>query len=121
VANQGSNSVALYSINPATGLLTQLSQTIVLSAPVCVLPFFTQPPQPVLGVSPASNGSLQVGVGNGCGVLGYQLFQASALTSSPSWNMLAAGATGQTNFCLTNFVLTNTRPQAFFRVSVTNY
>jgi 6-phosphogluconolactonase len=117
VANEGSASVVLYSIDPVTGLLTNKSQSLAVSAPVCVLPFFTQPPQPVLGVFPADAGTLQVGIGNGCGALTYQLYQASALTSNTAWNLVACGACGQTNF-----VLTNNLPQGFICASVvTNY
>jgi 6-phosphogluconolactonase len=116
VANQGANTVVLYSIDPATGLLTMKAQSLAVSMPVCVLPFFTQPPQPVLGALPAANGALQVGLGNGCGALTYQLFQAQSLTS-PVWIPVACGSCGQTNF-----VLTNNLPQGFIRASVvTNY
>ena len=116
VANQGSNTIVLYSIDPGTGLLTMKAQSLAVSMPVCVLPFFTQPPQPVLGALPAANGALQVGLGNGCGALTYQLFQAQSLTS-PVWIPVACGSCGQTNF-----VLTNNLPQGFLRASVvTNY
>jgi 6-phosphogluconolactonase len=117
VANQGSNSVVLYAINPATGLLTMQAQSLAVSMPVCIVPFFTQPPQPVIGLSPAANGAFQVGLGNGCGALTYQLYQATALGSDAAWNPLACGACGQTNF-----LLTNNLPQGFFRAAVvTNY
>ena len=117
VANQGSSSVVLYSIDPGTGLLTLKAQSLAVSMPVCVLPFFTQPPQPVLGVFPAANAALQVGIGNGCGALTYQLYQAPALTSNPAWNPLVCGACGQTNF-----MLSNSLTQGFIRAAVvTNY
>jgi len=116
VANEGSNSVVLYSINPATGLLTRQAQSLAVSAPVCVLPFFTQPPQPVLGAPGVVNNTLQLQVGNGCGTLSYQLFQAPALNSNPAWTLLSNGACGQTNF-----VLTNNLPQGYLRALVTNY
>jgi 6-phosphogluconolactonase len=116
VASEGSNTVVLYSINPATGLLTMQAQSLAVSAPVCVLPFFTQPPQPVLGAPSVVNSTLQLQIGNGCNILSYQLFQAPALDSNPAWTLLSNGACGQTNF-----VLTNNLPQGFLRALVTNY
>jgi len=117
VADQGSNNILLFSIDPGTGLLTAKAQSLAVSMPVCVLPFFTQPPQPVLGMSPSANATLQVGIGNGCGALTYQLYQAPAMTSNAAWSLLACGVCGQTNF-----VLTNNLSQGFFRASVvTNY
>jgi len=116
VANQYLNNILLFSIDPGTGLLTQKPQTLTFNSPVCVQPFFTQPPQPVLGMPSVVNNTLQIGIGNGCSALIYQFFQAPALTSNPAWTLLSSGACGQTNF-----ILTNNQPQAFLRALVTNY
>ncbi len=119
VANQGSGTVVLYTIDPQTGKLTQTSQVLRLSQPVCIVPFFVQPPQPTLNISNGTNATtLQLTIGNAVRNLTYALYQASGLATNIGWNLLATGAPGQTNFTLTNNVL----PSAFFRASVvTNY
>jgi len=118
VANQDSGTVVLYSIAPRTGMLTPTSQVLRVSAPVCIVPFFTQPPQPTLSIlKEANNDTLGVGIGNGVGTLTYALYQANALTTNPVWNLLMTGVRGQTNFTLTNSVSSD-----FLRAGVvTNY
>ena len=118
VANQDSDTVVLYAVDPQTGMLTQTSQTLHVSQPVCIVPFFVQPPQPVLGISPAANNTLDIGIGNGVGTLTYTLSEAAALaTTNTTWNLLMTGARGQTKFTLTNNI-----SNGFLRAGVvTNY
>ena len=117
VANQDSDTVLLYTINLQTGMLTQTSQTLQVSKPVCIVPFFVQPPQPVLGISPAANNTLDIGIGNGVGTLTYALSEATVLATNTAWNLLMTGARGQTNFTLTNNI-----SNRFLRAGVvTNY
>lgn len=117
VANQDSNKVLLYSIHPQTGMLTDTGQSLTVSKPVCVLPFIVQPPQPVLVLEPLATDTLQLSVGNSLDLLTYQLYQSPAISTAMTWNLLATGSRGQTNFGFSN-----TQAQAFFRVGVlTNY
>ncbi|MFO1477372.1 MAG: beta-propeller fold lactonase family protein, partial [Verrucomicrobiota bacterium] len=117
VANQDSNNVLLYSIDPVTGLLTVKSTVLTLSKPVCILPFFITPPQPAVGMSDNGDGTLQLNLQNAFSSLTYEVHRAPALSAAPEWNLLATGIRGQTNFVLTNdWIL------AFFRAAVvTNY
>ncbi len=76
-----------------------------------------EPPQPVLFPQPATSNTFQLNVGNSLDLLTYQLYQSSALSAGMSWNLLATGSRGQTNF-----VVSSTLGQAFFRAGVlTNY
>ncbi len=113
VANQDSNTILLYSINLLTGALTPKSQSLLVAKPVCVLPFFVQPPQPVLRVSSAATGMLQVGIDNGYRMLAYELLSAPELSADMSWSLMMTGVRGQTNFSLSN-----TLPQSFLRARV---
>jgi hypothetical protein len=84
---------------------------------VCILPFILQPPQPVLTTSPTTTNTVLLSIGNGLDLLTYQLYQRPALSSGATWDLLTSGNRGQTNF-----VLSNTLAQGFFRVGVlTNY
>jgi len=76
------------------------------------------PRRPVQEQRPGwSQATIQVQDHDFVDLLTYQLYQATLMSPSTSWNLLTIGARGQTNF-----VLTNTLPQAFFRVGVlTNY
>ncbi len=118
VADQDSNDIRLYSINQQTGILTRITQTIgSVMKPVCILPFIFEPPQPVLSFLPAPANTLMLNIGNSLNGLIYQLYQAPVLSSGLSWNLVATGRSGQTNF-----VRTNTQIQQFFQVGVlTNY
>ena len=83
VASQDSGTVVLYTIDPQTGKLTPTSQTLRLSQPVCIVPFFVQPPQPILSLATATNNLLGIAIGNAVGALTYELEQATALNSIP--------------------------------------
>ena len=71
----------------------------------------------VLTTRAAGTDIFELGIGNSLDLLTYQLYQATAVSPTASWNLLATGGRGQTNL-----LLTNTLPQEFFRVGVlTNY
>ena len=117
VAGQNSGDIRLYTIDPESGQLTDTGKKLSVSAPVCIVPFILQPPQPVLTARAAGKDSFELGIGNSLDLLTYQLYQATAASPTASWNLLATGGRGQTNF-----LVTNTLPQEFFRVGVlTNY
>ena len=117
VAGQGSGDIRLYTIDPGNGQLTDTGKKFSVSMPVCIVPFIVQPPQPVLTTRAAGNDVFELGIGNSLDLLTYQLYQATALSPTAGWNLLATGGRGQTNF-----LLTNTLPQEFFQVGVlTNY
>ena len=117
VAGQTSNDIRLYSINPETGQLSDTGKKLSSSAPVCILPFLLQPPEPVVTLSPAANNTLQLSIGNSLNLLTYQLYRTPTLSAGMTWDLLATGERGQTVF-----VLTNTLEQEYFRVGVsTNY
>jgi 6-phosphogluconolactonase len=117
VASQNSDSIVLYAINFQTGQLTSTGQGLSVSKPVCILPFILQPPQPVLTTSPTTTNTVLLSIGNGLDLLTYQLYQRPALSSGATWDLLTTGNCGQTNF-----VLSKTLAQNFFRVGVlTNY
>ncbi len=60
---------------------------------------------------------LELGIGNSFDLFTYQLYHTSILSPAPDWTLLFTGARGQTNFALTNSMR-----QEFFRVGVlTNY
>jgi hypothetical protein len=80
------------------------------------VPFLLTPPQPVLALSATAN-SLQLGIGNGLGLLTYQIYHAPAVSAAATWDLLTTGLRGQTNF-----VLNNASALDFFQVGVlTNY
>jgi 6-phosphogluconolactonase len=117
VAGQGSNDIRLYSINPENGQLTDTGKKLTVSAPVCIVPFILQPPQPVISTRATGKDTFELGIGNSLDLLTYQVYQATALSPPTSWNLLTTGRRGQTNFLLTNIL-----PQEFFQVGVlTNY
>jgi len=119
VASQNGNTVRLYSIDPQTGKLTYANQIITaVSSPVCILPFIFEPPQPVLALFPNSSNGLALNVSNSLSLFTYQLYEAPALPASgTTWNLVATGSPGQTNF-----TWTNSMNQEFFTVGVlTNY
>jgi hypothetical protein len=119
VAAQNGNTIRLYSINQQTGKLTYTNQVITaVSAPVCILPFVLEPPQPVLTILPNSTNGLALSVGNSLSLFTYQLYESPAIPlPGMTWNLLATGGPGQTNF-----MWTNTLAQEFFKVGVlTNY
>ena len=119
VAAQNGNTIRLYSIDQQTGKLTYTNQIITaVSAPVCILPFVFEPPQPVLTLLPNSGSNLTITISNSSSLFSYQLYQSTAIPSpGMTWNLAATGSPGQTNF---NW--TNTLAQEFFRVGVlTNY
>jgi len=117
VAAQGGNSVKLYSINQQTGKLTYANQLISVSSPVCILPFILTPPQPFISFLPAPTNTFQITLTNTLNLLTYQLYEAPALSPGMTWNLLATGSPGQTNF-----VLSNALDQDYFKVGVlTNY
>jgi 6-phosphogluconolactonase len=116
-ADQDSDDVRLYTVHPQTGLLSETGQKLALSKPVCVLPFITQPPQPVLQAHATAANTLSIDIGNSLAVLTYELYQAPVWEPGMTWNLLASGAQGQSTFALTNGA-----PQGFIRASVvTNY
>jgi len=119
VASQDNNTIKLYSINQQTGKLTYTNQVIAtVSSPVCIVPFILAPPQPVLSILPTLTNNLVLNISNSLNILTYQLYESPDLTSAgPTWNLVATGSPGQTNF-----VWTNTLSQEFFRAGVlTNY
>ena len=119
VAAQDGNTIRLYSINPQTGKLAYATQVITaVSAPVCILPFILDPPQPVLTLFPNSTNGFALNINNTLSLFTYQLYESQALSSSGlTWNLVATGSPGQTNF-----TWTNTLAQEFFMVGVlTNY
>ena len=117
VAGQDSGDIRLYTIDPENGQLTDTGKKFSVSMPVCIVPFIVQPPQPVLTTRAAGKDIFELGIGNSLDLLTYQLYHATEASPTASWNLLATGGRGQTNF-----LLTNTLPQEFFRVGVsTNY
>jgi 6-phosphogluconolactonase len=119
VAAQNGNTIKLYSINQQTGKLTYANQLITaVSAPVCILPFIFEPPQPVLTLLPSSTNGLALNISNSSSLFTYQLYESPTLPFlGMSWNLVATGSPGQTNF-----MWTNTLTQEFFMVGVlTNY
>jgi len=119
VAAQNGNTIRLYSINQQTGKLTYTNQVITaVSAPVCILPFVLEPPQPVLTILPNSTNGLGLSIGNSLSLFTYQLYESPAIPlPGMTWNLVATGSPG-----LTNFIWTNTLAQEFFKVGVlTNY
>ncbi len=71
----------------------------------------------MLFLQPATANTFQLSVGNSLDLLTYQLYQSPALSAGMTWNLLATGSRGQTNFAVSN-----TAGQAFFRLGVlTNY
>jgi hypothetical protein len=117
VANQGSDNILLYSINPQTGQLTPTGQSLAVSKPVCILPFILQPPQPVIATRCTATNTVALSIGNGLDLLTYELYHSSSCASGAAWDLLATGSRGQTNF-----VLSTTVAQEFFRVRVlSNY
>jgi 6-phosphogluconolactonase len=116
VANQDSDEVRLYAIDPQTGLLSSTAQKLSVSKPVCVVPFITQPPQPVVGSSLENPGSLRLSVGNSLCALTYEVQENPGLNPG-QWNRVVTGVPGQTNFSISNLANGN-----FYRMSViTNY
>ncbi len=117
VANQDSDDVRLYTIDPQTGFLSGTSQKLRVPKPVCVLPFITQPPQPMLKAQPTPTNTLSIDVGNSLGVLTYALYRAPVLDAAQPWALVSTGVLGQTNF-----VLAKDGDSGFFRAAVvTNY
>jgi 6-phosphogluconolactonase len=117
VAGQDSNDIRLYTINPQSGLLTDTGKKLSVSMPVCILPFILNPPQPVISLHSTATNTLELDIDNSLNLLTYQLYQATSLTSSNAWNLLATGNPGQTNF-----VLSTRDAQQYFQVGVlTNY
>jgi len=115
VAGQNSNDIRLYKINQDTGLLTDTGKRQAASAPVCILPFLAQPPQPVLSFSPTPTNSFELNITNTLSMLTYQVYHAPTLDTQ--WSLLATGDPGQTNF----LVNSGLGPE-YFRVGVlTNY
>ncbi len=117
VAGQTSNDVRLYAINSENGQLSDTGKKFTVAAPVCILPFILEPPQPVITARAARENTFELEIGNSLNLLTYQLYQTTALAPATTWNLLATGSRGQTNF-----VLTNSQPLEYFRVGVlTNY
>jgi 6-phosphogluconolactonase len=117
VAGQTSNDIRVYRVNPENGQLTDIGKKLSVSAPVCIVPFILQPPQPVLTTRATGKDRFELGIGNSLDLLTYQLYQATMVSPTASWILLATGGRGQTNF-----LLTNTLPNEFFQVGVlTNY
>ena len=113
VAGQASNDIRLYTIDQENGQLTDTGKKITASAPVCIVPYILQPPQPVVEARAAGKDALELSIGNGLGLLTYQLYQRTSVSPDVTWNLLATGKRGQTNF-----LLTNTLPQQFLQVGV---
>lgn len=113
VAGQSSNDIRLYTINPLDGLLSDTGNKLSVSAPVCIVPFILQPPQPILSARALESNTFELSIGNSLDILTYQLFQSTEAFSTANWNLLATGTPGQTKF-----LLTNTLPSEFFRVGV---
>lgn len=117
MAGQDSGDIRLYTINPENGQLTDTGKKLSVPTAVCILPFILEPPQPVITARSTTKDTLELGIGNSLNLLTYQIYQATALSQAITWNLLATGERGQTNF-----VLPNTLPLEFFRVGVlTNY
>ena len=118
VAAQAGNSIRLYSINQQTGKLTYTNQIITsVTSPVCILPFILEPPQPVLTMLLTSTNTFEINLSNTLSFLTYQLYETPGLSAGMTWNLWATGSPGQTNF-----VVSNSLPEDFFRVGVlTNY
>ena len=117
VAGQGSNDIRLYTIDPQNGQLSDTGKKLSVSTPVCIVPFILQPPQPILTTRSLGTNTFELGIGNSLDLLTYQLYQATEVSPSATWKLLATGSRGQTNFRLTNSL-----PREFFRVGVlTNY
>ena len=71
----------------------------------------------MLGLQPLAIDTFRLNVGNSLDLLTYQLYQSPALSAGMTWNLVATGSRGQTNF-----LLSNTQAPVFFRVGVfTNY
>ncbi len=104
VAAQNANSIRLYAINQQTGKLTYTNQIITaVSSPVCILPFIFEPPQPVLNFLPDSTNGLELYISNSLSLFTYQLYESPVLPSTGmSWNLVATGRPGQTNFIWSN-------------------
>jgi 6-phosphogluconolactonase len=117
VAGQTSNDIRLYTIDQRTGLLTDTGKKLSASAPVCILPLFLRPPQPVITVHPTPNNTFELSLDNTVNLLTYQLYRALALSTGVTWDLLTTGNPGQTNF-----VFTNSSNQEYFQVGIlTNY
>ena len=117
VAGQASNDIRLYTIDPQNGQLSDTGKKLSVSAPVCIVPFILQPPQPIITTRSLGTNTFELGIGNSLDLLTYQLYQATEASAGSNWNLLATGGRGQTSF-----LLTNTLPREFFRVGVlTNY
>ena len=102
VAGQGSGDIRLYTIHPEHGQLTDTGKKLSVSAPVCIVPFILQPPQPVITTRATGKNRFELGIGNSLDLLTYQVYRATAVSPTASWNLLATGGRGQTNFLLTN-------------------
>jgi 6-phosphogluconolactonase len=117
VAGQNSNDIRLYTIDQQSGLLTDTGKKLTASLPVCVLPYFLRPPQPVITVSSISANRFEISLGNSLNLLTYQLYRATVLSPGMAWDLLTTGEPGQTNFVFTNIL-----EQEYFQVGVlTNY
>jgi len=119
IAAQDGNTIRLYSIDQQTGKLTYSDQVITsVSAPVCILPFILEPPQPVLTLLCNSTNGLALSISNTLSLFTYQVYESPALPSlGMTWNLVATGSPGQTNV-----IWTNSLDQEFFMVGVlTNY
>ena len=90
-----------------------MGQSLAVSMPVCILPFLLKPPQPFIGIRLTATNTIQLSVSNSLDMLTYQLYQTSALLPNTTWNLLATGSRGQTDFMLSNVLA-----QSFFRVGV---
>jgi 6-phosphogluconolactonase len=107
VAGQSSNDIRLYTIDPQSGQLSDTGQKMSVSAPVCIVPFILQPPQPILAARSLARNALELNVGHGLDLLTYQVYQSAELSANANWNLLATGRPGQTNFLLTNTLPAN--------------
>jgi 6-phosphogluconolactonase len=117
VAGQASSDVRLYSIDPENGQLSDTGRKLPVSSPVCILPLILEPPQPLIAARSNGTNTLEVTISNSQDFLTYQLYRAPTLPPGSSWTLLATGARGQTNFLVTNSI-----KQEFFRVGVSiNY
>jgi 6-phosphogluconolactonase len=98
VAGQDSGDIRLYTIDTASGQLTYTTKKLSASAPVCILPFILQPPQPVITVRLTPPNTLELSLSNTLNLLTYQLYRSTALSSGTAWELLTTGQRGQTNF-----------------------
>jgi hypothetical protein len=115
VAGQDSGDIRLYTIDQQTGKLTDTGKRQAASSPVCILPFLARPPQPVITFNPMSGNYFELSLSNTLNSLTYQLYHSGSLGTS--WNLLATGDPGQTNF-----IVAGTLEQEFFQIGVvTNY